>query len=91
MKIFISWSGERSQKIAELFKDWIQCVIQAAKPWISSHDVDRGALWYTEISKTLADSQFGILCLTPETILIKGISISYSKNVEIECKDKDSN
>ena len=66
MKIFISWSGERSQKIAELFKDWIQCVIQAAKPWISSHDVDRGALWYTEISKTLADSQFGILCLTPE-------------------------
>ena len=47
MKIFISWSGERSQKIAELFKDWIQCVIQAAKPWISSHDVDRGALWYT--------------------------------------------
>lgn len=51
MKIFISWSGERSQKIAELFKDWIQCVIQAAKPWISSHDVDRGALWYTEISK----------------------------------------
>lgn len=26
-----------------------------------------------------------------ETILIKGISISYSKNVEIECKDKDSN
>ena len=39
MKIFISWSGERSQKIAELFKDWIQCVIQAAKPWISSHDV----------------------------------------------------
>lgn len=68
MKIFISWSGERSQKIAELFKDWIQCVIQAAKPWISSHDVDRGALWYTEISKTLADSQFGILCLTPVPI-----------------------
>ena len=28
---------------------------------------------------------------TIETILIKGISISYSKNVEIECKDKDSN
>ena len=67
MKIFISWSGERSQKIAELFKDWIQCVIQAAKPWISSHDVDRGALWYTEISKTLADSQFGILCIIGKT------------------------
>ena len=66
MRIFISWSGERSHKIAELFKDWIQCVIQAAKPWISSHDIERGALWYTEISKTLADSQFGILCLTPE-------------------------
>lgn len=66
MRIFISWSGERSHKIAELFKDWIQCVIQAAKPWISSHDIELGALWYTEISKTLADSQFGILCLTPE-------------------------
>lgn len=66
MKIFISWSGERSRKIAELFNEWIQCVIQAAKPWISSHDIERGALWYTEISKTLADSRFGILCLTPE-------------------------
>lgn len=66
MNIFISWSGDRSRQIAELFTSWIQGVIQATKPWISTHNIDRGALWFPEISKTLAGSQFGIICLTPE-------------------------
>ena len=64
MKIFISWSGEKSRRVAELFNEWIQCVIQAVKPWMSSHDIERGALWFSEISNTLANTQIGIICLT---------------------------
>lgn len=66
MKVFISWSGERSKLIAELLDDWIQCVIQAVDPWMSSKDIDRGALWFTEISDQLANTSIGIVCLTKE-------------------------
>jgi hypothetical protein len=66
MKIFISWSGDRSRQVAELLDDWIQCVIQAVDPWMSSKDIDRGALWFTEISDELANTSVGIVCLTKE-------------------------
>lgn len=66
MKVFISWSGERSKKVAELLDDWIQCVIQAVNPWMSSKDIDRGALWFTEITDQLANTSIGIVCLTKE-------------------------
>lgn len=66
MKVFISWSGERSRRIAELLDNWIQCVIQAVDPWMSSKDIDRGALWFTEISDQLSTTTVGIVCLTKE-------------------------
>jgi hypothetical protein len=66
MKVFISWSGERSKRVAELLDNWFQCVIQAVKPWMSSKDIDRGALWFTEISDQLANTSIGVVCLTKE-------------------------
>jgi hypothetical protein len=66
MKVFISWSGDRSKQVAELLDDWIQCVIQAVNPWMSSKDIDRGALWFTEISDQLTNTSVGIVCLTKE-------------------------
>ena len=52
--------------MAELLDDWIQCVIQAVDPWMSSKDIDRGALWFTEISDQLSNTSVGIVCLTKE-------------------------
>lgn len=66
MKVFISWSGNRSKAIAELLSDWIKCVLQATRPWISTRDIDRGALWFSEISDQLKDTTVGIVCLTQE-------------------------
>ena len=66
MKIFLSWSGARSKAVAELFDDWLRCVIQAAKPWVSSRDIDRGALWFNEVSGQLSDTSIGIVCLTSD-------------------------
>ena len=66
MKIFMSWSGARSRATAELLSDWIKCVIQASRPWISTRDIDRGALWFSEISDQLKDTTVGIVCLTQE-------------------------
>ena len=64
MKVFISWSGSRSQQVASLLDSWLSCVIQAIDPWMSSKDIDRGSLWFSEISDQLKDTTVGIVCLT---------------------------
>jgi hypothetical protein len=65
MDVFISWSGTRSFAMAEFLRSWIQVVLQATKPWFSD-EIQRGATWGTEISKSLERSPVGILCITPE-------------------------
>jgi len=66
MKVFISWSGESSLKVAQTLRDWLPSVIQAIKPYVSSEDIDKGARWSTDISKELEESSYGILCVTNE-------------------------
>lgn len=66
MKVFVSWSGRRSKAVAELLADWIKCVLQASQPWISTRDIDKGAIWFSEISDQLKDTAAGIVCLTQD-------------------------
>src|ERR1035438_2311502 len=66
MKVFISWSGNQSRVVGELLRDWIKCVLQATQPWMSARDIDRGAVWFSEISEQLKDTGVGIVCLTHE-------------------------
>ena|ERR1044072_4427570 len=68
MKVFLSWSGERSQAIAEALRDWLPKVIQAIQPWMSAVDIERGARWSSDIAAELEKTSFGILCLTPENL-----------------------
>lgn len=66
MKVFISWSGQRSKAVAEIFSDWLKCVIQASQPWISTRDIDRGAIWFSEINDKLKDVSVGVVFLTQD-------------------------
>jgi len=68
MQVFISWSGDRSRAVAELLDEWIQCVLQAVRPWMSSKDIDRGSLWFSEISDQLKDTKIGVVCLTKDNL-----------------------
>jgi len=52
--------------VAELFNEWIKCVIQASQPWISTRDIDRGSIWFSEINDQLSSVSFGIVFLTQE-------------------------
>jgi hypothetical protein len=68
MKIFLSWSGDTSHKVATIFRDWLPSVIQSIVPYVSSEDIDKGARWSTDIAKELENSTFGILCVTRENM-----------------------
>lgn len=85
MKIFISWSGELSKNIAEIFRQWIPGVIQAVKPYYSPDDITKGTRWSTEISKELDASKIGIICLTKDNLDSSWIMFeagALSKNIE---------
>ena len=64
MKVFISWSGDLSKRIAIALKEWIPNVLQSTEPYVSSEDIDKGSRWSTDIAQELADSTYGILCVT---------------------------
>lgn len=66
MKVFISWSGIRSRFIAETLRGWLPKVIQSIRPWMSEEDISAGSRWSNDVSKELSQSNFGIICVTPE-------------------------
>nr|MDJ0646028.1 TIR domain-containing protein [Flavobacteriaceae bacterium] len=68
MKVFLSWSGQTSHKVATILRDWIPSVIQSVVPYVSSEDIDKGTRWSTDIAKELEDSAFGILCVTKDNL-----------------------
>src|SRR5687767_13125889 len=66
--IFISWSGEPSRKVAEALHGWLPMVIQAATPWMSNSDIEKGQRWGNEIAARLSQIDIGIVCLTPDNL-----------------------
>jgi hypothetical protein len=68
MKVFVSWSGDLSHKVAVAFRDWLPDMIQSVKPFVSSEDIYTGSRWAADVAKELADTNYGILCLTAENL-----------------------
>lgn len=68
MKVFISWSGERSQALATALREWLPLVLHYVEPWVSEADVAAGTRWAQEVAEELQASNFGIICTTPENI-----------------------
>jgi len=68
MKVFISWSGRRSEQIANVLHGWLPLILPGARPFITTSDIDKGARWQGTISRELDESNFGIVCLTPSNL-----------------------
>lgn len=68
MKLFISWSGDRSKALALAFREWLPLVLHYVEPWLSEADIEAGERWLQSVAKELAASNFGIICVTSENI-----------------------
>src|SRR5437764_4301388 len=68
MKVFISWSGERSKALAEALYSWLPNVIQAVQPWMSANDIEKGTRWRSGLANELEQASISIICLTPENL-----------------------
>ena len=69
MRVFLSWSGEESHKVALALKEWLPNVVQALETWVSSADIDKGEAWFAAISESLVKAEgVGVFCLTPDNL-----------------------
>jgi TIR domain len=66
MRVFVSWSGERSKAAALGLKSLLEDTFaEGVDVFISDH-IDAGEAWARRLESELEQSQFGVLCLTQE-------------------------
>jgi hypothetical protein len=69
MKVFISWSGDKSRDVALALRDWLPGVINSIEPFVSAKDIYAGTRWQAEIASQLDSTNFGIVCVTKDNQL----------------------
>lgn len=69
MKIFMSWSGDKSRAFAEQLRPWLEQVLPGTDVWLSSEDIDKGTIWFTEIIEELERCNCGVICVTRDNYL----------------------
>lgn len=50
MKVFISWSGKLSQKIAKELSEWLPSIIQTIEVFYSPDDIKKGENWDSRLT-----------------------------------------
>jgi predicted nucleotide-binding protein len=68
VKVFLSWSGDRSRQVADALRDWLPGVLQVVEPWLSSKDLVAGDRWSVALTKALEETRTGVICLTKDNI-----------------------
>lgn len=65
MNIFLSWHGERSLATAKAFHEWLPSIFTFARIFFSP-EMEKGTRPLETLAKELSETNFGIVCLTPE-------------------------
>jgi len=68
LKIFISWSGDTSKRLAEEIRNWLPTVLQTAIPYFTPSDIEKGNRWASSIAKELDEAVIGIFCITKDNL-----------------------
>ena len=67
LRVFVSWSGRRSEAFAKALTGWLPHVLQNASPWMSVNLL-KGDRWSEVIGRKLSDHHVGMICVTPENV-----------------------
>lgn len=66
MKVFLSWSGEKSLAVAKALREWLPYFNTEIQPWISGTDIAPGGRWSGEVAQQLEAADVGVVCVTRE-------------------------
>ncbi|TFC34999.1 TIR domain-containing protein [Cryobacterium sp. TMT2-14] len=67
MRVFISWSGPKTQLLGQALKDWLPHVTMGhVTAFLSSKDIKKGSRGLTVIAEELEGIDFGLVLLTKE-------------------------
>lgn len=66
LKVFISWSGNKSREVAQLLYSWLPNVLQPIKPWVSIEDIETGSIWFNQICEQIKEVCNSIIVVTNE-------------------------
>jgi hypothetical protein len=64
-KVFIGWSGERSEALARALRAWLPCFCPSLTTW-TSNDLTPGQRWQESLSDRLRSTSWAVLCVTPD-------------------------
>jgi TIR domain len=93
MKVFISWSGGVSHRVAVALRDWLPYVLQSVDPYVSSEDIEKGARWSNEVGRELESTSYGILCVTRENLDSRWLNFeagALSKSMDLPRRNLDA-
>ena len=66
VRVFVSWSGTRSLRVAERLVEWLPTIVPSARVFYSP-DIDVGDEWLKILLKELNSAQFGIVCVSKQS------------------------
>src|SRR4051812_28024129 len=64
MKVFLSWSGELSNKLASELKNFLELLFTKDFEIFFSPDFEKGVVWDQVLIENLKASEIGIICVT---------------------------
>ena len=67
MRAFISWSGARSEALAQALKDWLPTILPGIDTFHSA-EIPKGQNWHSALIAALRGCRAGVFCVTPESL-----------------------
>jgi hypothetical protein len=67
MRVFISWSGARSEALGLALKDWLPKVLPGIDTFHSA-EIPKGENWHSALIAALRGCRVGVFCVTPESL-----------------------
>lgn len=68
MKVFISWSGQQSQDVASLLRDWLPELLPRLEIWLQNKVLGLDDHWLTSMSGGIRASNAVIACVTADSL-----------------------